>query len=104
MTERKNIPCDLHLEHLNRCLKTSAKYVGVIHHISSKFEQQTTNIGIERSILAIPSSSKDFQTLFAELDKLKVFDVFHKRTIAVSNIWIGWLIAFTEQWSIYHIY
>ena len=118
----KNIPCDLHLEHLNRCLKTSlrnlgsninrgsiaraAKSVGVIHHICSKFEQQTTNVGSEKH--SIPSSSRDFQTMFAELDELKVFEVFHERNHSSIELKEHIFSKFDKSkyldWVVNHIY
>lgn len=89
----KNIPCDLHLEHLNRCLKDSlrnlhsnikpksvvraAKAIGVVHHICSLFSKDITTQVSDKH--AKPSTSKDFQTLLSELNSLKVFDVIPKR-------------------------
>lgn len=86
----KNIPCDLHLEHLNRCLKDSlrnlhsnvkttsvlraAKSIGVVHHIAEQFKEQTTSSS-ESGKHSKPRSSKDFQRLLSELTSLKVFDI-----------------------------
>ena len=72
----------------------AAKSVGVIHHICSKFEQQTTNVGSEKH--SIPSSSKDFQTVFAELDELKVFEVLNLKNIIFSKFdkskYLDWVV------------
>ena len=89
----KNIPCDLHLEHLNRCLKDSlrnlhsnikpksvvraAKAIGVVHHICNLFEKDITAKVSDHH--AKPSTSKDFPSLLSELTYLKVFDIIPAR-------------------------
>lgn len=83
-----NIPCDLHLEHLNRRLKTlirnlgsnitgktvvrASKSIGVIHHICELFEHET-NVKRQHDKHPIPKYGKDFEMVLEELKTLKVF-------------------------------
>lgn len=85
-----NIPCDLHLEHLNRRLKTSirnlgsnikgstvvraAKTIGVVNHICDLFEEKTTQTK-ESDKHSVPSFYKDFQMILTELTSLQVFTI-----------------------------
>lgn len=94
----KNIPCDLHLEHLNRRLKglitamhsnasnksvesiypcnainRAARSIGVLHHICNNFEMQNDVKG-ETDVHNPPSFMKDVEIVQEVLEEVKVFD------------------------------
>ena len=116
----KNIPCDLHLEHLNRRLKSSlrnlcsnikgnsvvraAKSIGIVHHICQVFEEETTH----HKEYSIPASSQDFQKVINELTSLKVFDVIPGRDHESIHIKKNLLQKFDTkkflEWVQNHIY
>ena len=119
----KNIPCDLHLEHLNRRLKSSlrnlcsnikgnsvvraAKSIGIVHHICQVFEEETTHHK-ETKKYSIPASSQDFQKVINELTSLKVFDVIPGRDHESIHIKKNLLQKFDTkkflEWVQNHIY
>jgi len=62
-----NIPCDLHIEHLNRRLKNMmSNLVSNINHICPLFEEQTSHQKSTRKY-GVPSSSQDLHKIIAEL-------------------------------------
>ena len=82
------MPCDLHIEHLNRRLKgiiknmgsniqppslvRAARSVGVVHNICSILEMEIR--GKKESIKhAVPSASKDMKLLIDQLTEYNVF-------------------------------
>ena len=83
-----NIPCDLHLEHLNRRLKTqlrhlqsnvttsavvrAGKSIGVVNSICHLLESELKS-GPDTSKHSFPSFEKDFNTLLSALEESKVF-------------------------------
>lgn len=90
-----NIPCDLHIEHLNRRLKTSirhlssnvqatsvvraAKSIGVVHRICSIFENETRpNTGSDKH--SDPGFGKDYDQILSALKEAKVFSSFLGRS------------------------
>lgn len=83
-----NIPCDLHMEHLNRRLKSvirgmganvnsaaierAGKAISGVHHICQVFEQQTsTNIHSDHH--QVPTFGKDFDQVLSVLQEERVF-------------------------------
>ena len=83
-----NIPCDLHMEHLNRRLKIviknlganvnpkliqkAGKTIGVVLHICKIFEGQTSHFNISDSH-PHPSFGKDFNSVLNVLEEESVF-------------------------------
>ena len=83
-----NIPCDLHMEHLNRRLKTvirsmganvkpativkAGKAISSVHHVCKVFEEQTTGHS-PSDRHPFPAFGKDFHTVLTLLDEEKVF-------------------------------
>ena len=83
-----NIPCDLHMEHLNRRLKTSmrnlganikpssveraGKCIGPVHHICEVFEDQTSNQHASNKH-PYPDFGKDLSTILTVLKDENVF-------------------------------
>ena len=74
-----NIPCDLHMEHLNRRLKTVIRNmgankssssikraIGAVHHVCAEFEAQTAN-QIHSDHHPIPSFGDGFSTILYQL-------------------------------------
>jgi L1 cell adhesion molecule like protein len=89
-----NLPCDLHLEHLNRRLKgvmnhlqsnvqpsainRAAKSIGVVHNVCSKFESQTSvrkAVNEQHGRHNKPSIMKDFNVVNTVLKENEVFKV-----------------------------
>ena len=84
----KNIPCDLHMEHLNRRLKTvlrnmggnikpssvvkAAKAIGPVQHVCQSFEAQTSS-AIHCDRHSYPAFGKDFDVVLNVLTEEKVF-------------------------------
>lgn len=84
-----NIPCDLHMEHLNRRLKTIIRSMGSnvtpsriqrageslapVHRVCEAFEKQTAN-QVHTDKHPYPSFGKDFLKVIASLQEGKVFD------------------------------
>ena len=84
-----NIPMDLHLEHLNRRLKTTlqnmgsnvsnssvklaAEAVGVVNNICHSFEKQNSSCKSNTDSHTCPSFVKDYQLILNVLDEQKVF-------------------------------
>lgn len=119
----KNIPCDLHMEHLNKCLKDSlrhlhsnikpksiqraAKAIGVVHHIIDLFEKEITGQK-DSGKHSKPRISKDFQCILSELTSLKVFEVVSKRDHDSVHIKKNLLQKFSTkkylEWVRNHIY
>ena len=118
-----NIPCDLHLEHHNRRLKTllrhlgsnlqktcierAAKSIGVVHKVCEVFEMETRH-KCESDKHAIPGSKKDFDLIISVLKDTEVFvDCPGRSHSAFCNI-KGVLGSFIEQkfydWVKCHIY
>ncbi len=93
----KNIPCDLHLEHLSRRLKgilrnlgsnikestitNATKSIGIVHNISQLFEEDTSNRRQAKKY-GVPSSSQDLQKLTTELASLNIFKKHNGRSHA----------------------
>ena len=86
-----NIPCDLHMEHLNRRLKImlrnvtitpkivekAGKCLGTVNRVCIQFEQQTAT----RKSLgghAVPGFGKDFDTILGVLEEESVFTTKHR--------------------------
>ena len=85
-----NIPCDLHMEHLNKRLKKviysmganvspsaivkAGKALGPVNHICQIFEEQTTQYK-NSHCHKIPGFGKDFSTVLDVLDSEKIFTV-----------------------------
>ena len=83
-----NIPCDLHMEHLNRRLKTVIRNMGAnvkpasiqkagkalapVYNICQRFELQTSR-SIQSHHHPVPKFGKDFETVLKLLDEEKVF-------------------------------
>jgi len=83
-----NIPCDLHMEHLNRTLKSvlgnmgsntkdssidrAAKSLGVVSQICKTFEAQN-DIAVAKPYSSYPSFTKDLEKMTAVLIDEKVF-------------------------------
>ena len=83
-----NIPCDLHMEHLNRRLKSilsnmgsninphsiirAGKSVGPVHKICSIFEKETTS-SVNSQKHPYPSFQKDLEKITKVLDEKEVF-------------------------------
>ena len=86
--EGANIPCDLHMEHLNRRLKTMIRHMGanvkpksiiragkaihVVHRLCKKFEEQTVSRG-HSDRHKVPSFGQDFHTILDQLTTDNVF-------------------------------
>ena len=83
-----NIPCDLHMEHLNRRLKTvirnmgankssssiktAGKAIGAVYHVCEEFEAQTAN-QIHSDHHPILSFGDDFSTILYQLTTDQIF-------------------------------
>ena len=85
-TKGTNIPCDLHMEHLNRRLKTSmgsnvipsriqraGESLAPVHRVCEAFEKQTAN-QVHTDKHLYPSFGKDFLKIIASLQEGEVFD------------------------------
>ena len=84
----KNIACDLHMEHLNRRLKTlmrnlganinlksvelAGKCISVVHHVCAAFEDQTSPFK-PSDHHHLPAFGKDFETVLKVLEEENVF-------------------------------
>ena len=92
-----NIPCDLHMEHLNCRLKLMmsnlgstksvermAKSLGVVHEICTNFKQDC-HIRLDKGCHAYPSFKRDFDIVLKELLTAEVFTVKDKRDPIVYN-------------------
>jgi len=91
-----NIPCDLHMEHLNRRLKylignlgpnanpkaieRAAKSLGVVHQVCRQFEEQA-GATINKPYASYPSFQKDFNKIVELLDKEQMFCVRNGRSL-----------------------
>lgn len=88
-----NIPCDLHMEHLNKRLKMmcnlgsnmtpgavkrSAKALGTVSHICSRFEQEC-EIFTNKNYHTVPSFSNDLSKIQQQLERDKIFIVTNNR-------------------------
>ena len=87
-----NIPCDLHLEHLNRRLKTvlrsmganispdaivrAAKALRAVHNVCLRFEEETCSStrSAHSDIHRVPSFGEDFESLLTLLIDNNVFE------------------------------
>ena len=84
-----NIPCDLHMEHLNRRLKIMmcnvnlgvnkfqgriAKSLGVVHKICSRFSDES-GVPTSKGHHTLPSFGKDLEMVMRELQSEEVFSV-----------------------------
>lgn len=80
-----NIPCDLHMEHLNRRLKSVMRGMGSnitphsitraiasVHHVCQAFERQTAS-SQHSDHHTIPEFGKDFDTILQLLEEDQVF-------------------------------
>ena len=83
-----NIPCDLHMEHLNRRLKTVLRNLGsnvnptsisragksleVVHHVCEIFEEETSGISTTE-YHPYPDFEKDLEKVLQALEEVKVF-------------------------------
>ncbi len=83
-----NIPCDLHMEHLNRRLKTvmrnlganicpksvqkAGKSLGAVQHVCHVFEEQTSS-SVSSGAHPYPAFGKDFFTVLKALEEESVF-------------------------------
>lgn len=86
----RNIPADLHLEHLNRILKGTveglgsnkskegivrcSKALGVVHATLKKYDEDN-NISLSSGAHGRPEYKKELQTIIKELQENKVFNV-----------------------------
>lgn len=84
-----NIPCDLHMEHLNRRLKTilcskgsnitpssiikAGKSVYLVHKLCQGFEEETTTTSTPSGRHSQPKFLKDFKSVLGELKNEQVF-------------------------------
>lgn len=84
-----NIPMDLHLEHLNRRVKTTlrnmgsnvtdksvklaAESVGIVNDICHVFERESTSSKASSNKHSCPSFDKDFKLILNTLEEHKVF-------------------------------
>ena len=91
-----NIPCDLHMEHLNRCLKIMmcnlganklqgpikrmAKSLGVVNDICSRFTDES-GVPTSKSHHTLPSFGKDLEMVMRELRSQEVFSVKNGRDL-----------------------
>ena len=87
----KNIPMDLHLEHLNRCLKGTMRNMGanltdnsltmaaqcvqIVDAICSKFEESTSDCAATSQKHGAPSSKRDFKLILQCLNDKNVCTV-----------------------------
>ena len=88
-----NMPCDLHMVHLNRRLKTilhhkgsnvqaqsivrAAKSIGVVHKICKIFEEEFGNRSDNHPY---PSFKKDFDLIYGVLKEVNVFTI-HSQSV-----------------------
>jgi len=95
-----NIPCDLHMEHLNRRLKYMlgnigpnanphtiervAKSLGVVDHVCKNFEEESDAV-VNKPYCSYPSFSKDFKKMFDLLQEDEVFTIHEGRTLSSYN-------------------
>jgi len=86
----RNIPCDLHMEHLNRRLKylignlgpnasskaieRAAKSLGVVHQVCQQFEEQA-GVTVNKPYASYPSFQKDLSKIVELLEKEQMFCV-----------------------------
>ena len=86
--QRCNIACDLHMEHLNRCLKNGIRHIGanitgpailrtgqsigVINSICQLFESEL-NVTSESDKHSYPSFGRDFILILSTLEEFEVF-------------------------------
>ena len=107
-----NIPGDLHMEHLNRRLKTAMRNLGAnikprsieragkciaaVHHVCEEFEEQTSShhTSIHHPV---PDFGKDFFTIVKALEEESVFVPKCKRQHASFNIQHGLMEKFTRD-------
>jgi len=90
----KNIPTDLHMEHLNRKLKDmiknlgsnvtpktvqrAAKAFGIVNQVCSKFKEET-GVKVNKPFHSCPSFNSDLGKIVQQLEKDEVFIVKPKR-------------------------
>ena len=95
-----NIPCDLHMEHLNRTLKSmlqnigpnansssvdrAAKSLGIVSQVCKNFEAET-DVMVTKPHSSYPSFSKDLEKMTALLVDEKVFNEQEGRTLKMYN-------------------
>ena len=107
-----NIPCDLHMEHLNRRLKSiirnmgsniqppslvrAAKSVGVVHNVCSLFEEEMRGQK-EPSRHAIPSAFKDMKLMVDQLKECQVFNSHPNRSHPSFHFKHGLLQHYNEE-------
>jgi len=119
----KNIPCDLHIEHLNKRLKGmlrnlgsnvkestivhAAKSIGIVHHICQLFEEETSHHKQAKKY-GVPSSSQDLLKLTTELAALNIFNEQSGRSHDSIYIKKYLITKFNKtkylEWVINHIY
>ena len=89
-----NIPCNLHMEHLNKRLQTmmrnlgsnitagavkcSAKALGTVTHVCSRFEQEC-EMFTNNNYHTMPSFNKDLRKIQQQLERDKVFVITNDR-------------------------
>ena len=81
----RNIPCDLHIEHLNRRLKCvlknlrsniqtksiirAAKSIGVVDSICVQFEEQTAKLKSHLNHHKVPAADKELKLIVTSLEE-----------------------------------
>lgn len=107
----RNIPCDLHLEHLNRRIKTAlrnlgsnittsaiahaAKSVGVAQQVCEVFENETRH-NTESSSHPNPKFDKDYALLLSVLQEAEVFSVHSGRSHSSFHLTQGVMESFDK--------
>ena len=91
-----NIPCDLHMEHLNARLKKAmanvgsnkllkpfkrvAKSLGVVNSVCQNFANES-KVPVNKPYHSYPSFSKDFESIMRDLRAADIFSVIPQRTL-----------------------
>ena len=90
-----NVPCDLHMEHLNRKLKSilssmglfspanvvkAGKCVYAVHRICQEFEEATTKKSAASGKHSRPKFAKDFRVVLKEITDIQVFTPLSSRS------------------------
>ncbi len=107
-----NIPCDLHLEHLNRRLKTAirhlgsnirpasivrvAKSIGVVQRVCEVFENETRHKR-DSDKHPYPGFSKDYDLLVSALQEANVFAVHPQRSHSSFHMAKGLMASFDQD-------
>lgn len=95
-----NIPCDLHMEHLNRRLKYMidnlgpnaqpttiervAKSVGVVSYVCQTFETEA-EVSSNKGYCSYPSFDKDLKNILQQLEEENIFVASSGRTLVSYN-------------------